>query len=248
MSMKNKENSNEIRGLYYAIKDFKEELEKEYEETTTKYVDRHHVSTYLYLKEKYSELTNGYTIPRLQSVITYKEIIQKLVLMSSQLRAKMEDPEKEISNLKKENESLVKENKKLVKILENVAQTEDFKVTKEEIDSFPDEISELVLEAISSYKNACYVGCCMLCGKIFEFLVIRACKNLEEVCSSLSKGVEILSGAGKLKGEPYKNALEIAKFYRHKAVHSPNEKFDKNKAKYILSQLIFLNKEVFSKI
>lgn len=270
MSTGPEDDLDEIRGLYYSIKNLKEELEKEYKGLVTQEkeyqslhfretglasrammkfsIQDHHKGTYEYLRSKYSDLTKDYNAPYLEKYPTYLELTQKLGVMSSQLRARIENPEEGTSNLKTENETLAKENKKLVKILENITQTEDFKITKEDIDAFPETMSQLILEAISSYKNACYGGCCMLCGRIFEFLVIESCKSLGKTYSGLGSGVETLSGAGKLKGKPYKNALRIAEFYRHKAVHPSKEEFDRNKAKYILSQLIFLNKEVFSKI
>jgi hypothetical protein len=118
---------------------------------------------------------------------------------------------------------------------------------EKKIKGIPSEIQDLFYEALNTYRNGCYIACCLMCGRILEALVKDACDKNNIKFSGLGNGINELKTAGCLGGKHHSDLMSIVKYYRDKVVHPTGEAFDKDKAKWFLSSLLILIDELFQK-
>ncbi len=118
---------------------------------------------------------------------------------------------------------------------------------EKKIKGIPSEIQDLFYEALNTYRNGCYIACCLMCGRILEALVKDACDKTNIKFSGLGDGIKGLKAAGCLGGKPHDGLMSVSKYYRDKVTHPTSEVFGKDKAKWFLSSLLILIDELFQR-
>ena len=165
-------------------------------------------------------------------------------------RNPLEENEKlknEIKRLNNKKSDLESQLSSLSKTIEKFVDTEDFKIDENKIKGIPSDIQSLFYEALNTYRNGCYIACCLMCGKIFEALVKDACDKNDIKFSGLGNGINDLKTAGCLGGKHHDDLMSVFKYYRDKVAHPTSEVFGKDKAKWFLSSLLILIDELFQR-
>lgn len=157
---------------------------------------------------------------------------------------KLKNEIKSINNKKSDLESQLSS---LSKTIEKFVDTEDFKIDEKKIKGIPFEIQDLFYEALNTYRNGCYIACCLMCRRIFEALVKDACNKNDIKFSGLGNGINDLKAASCLGGKHHDGLMSLSKYYRDKVPHPTSEVFGKDKAKWFLSSLLILVDELFQK-
>ena len=125
----------------------------------------------------------------------------------------------EIKNLNNEKSDLESQLSSLSKTIEKFVATEDFKMDEKKIKGIPSEIQDLFYEALNTYRNGCYIACCLICGRILAALVKDACDKNNIKFSGLGGGINDLKTAGCLGGKQHDKLVSISKYYRDKVAH-----------------------------
>ena len=219
---------------------------------------------YIDFTDRYEELRKHYEnviidkssihLPILKVYSGFGDVNFAVGQMISGLEGIFKNPLEENKKLKNEIKSL--NNKKsdlesqlssLSKTIEKFVDTEDFKIDEKKIKGIPSEIQDLFYEALNTYRNGCYIACCLMCGRILEALVKDACDKTNIKFSGLGDGIKGLKAAGCLGGKPHDGLMSLSKYYRDKVAHPTSEVFGKDKAKWFLSSLLILIDELFQK-
>ena len=165
--------------------------------------------------------------------------------MVAYFEGKLEALPEKLEKVERELTKLERESKALVESLNKFIQAEDFKVEPEKLGAFPKEVQLYLHEALGTYKNGLYIACCSMCGNILAGLVKDTCQRNNLKYKGLAEGIKDLKDAGVIK-EPYKQLIDVAKYYRDHADHPTSEAFTKEKAKLFLSSLIIFIEEIFT--
>ena len=193
-------------------------------------------------------------LPILKGVPCFGDVNFAVGQMISGLEGVFKNPLEENEKLKNEIKSLNSKKSdlesqlsSLSKTIEKFIDTEDFKIDEKKIKGIPSDIQALFYEALNTYRNGCYIACCLMCGRILEALVKDACDKNNIKFSGLGGGINDLKTAGCLGGKQHDKLVSISKYYRDKVVHPTSEVFGKDKAKWFLSSLLILIDELFQK-
>lgn len=201
------------------------------------------ISIYANLRSNLSEFDKKYytIVPNVITTSSRYEVEEKLKelkfasgQMVAYLEGKLENLPEKVKQIEKQLTEMEKENKVLFDSLNKFIQAEDFKVEPEKLRAFPNEYESFLLEALGTYKNGFYIACCSMCGNILAGLVKDACQRNNLKYKGLAEGIKDLKDPGVIK-EPYKQLIDVAKYYRDHADHPTSEAFTKEKSKLFLS-------------
>lgn len=156
------------------------------------------------------------------------------------LKALIESQNQQINELKNKEDALLEISRKS-------RSSKAYPINEDKLRIFDPATLNLFCEALDSYSVGAYTACCCVGRNLIQHFVQRLCKENSIKEGSLDSQIKKLVEMKIIELEHHSELLDVVKFFGHRSAHPTTEVFSQEKANLMISTILILNEEIFSK-